>query len=559
MSGPRRNPPRARRLSRRDFIKRLGGGGLAAGSLSLLPAYGSSDPLGGRGPSQSGQVEFLHGVASGDPLKDRVILWTRVSGSNLASLSVGYEVFSDPELLMRVAAGSVLTSHERDYTVKVDADGLQPGTTYYYRFNVGDVFSPVGRTRTAPEGPTSHLRAAVVSCASLAHGYFNAYRRVAERTDLDVVLHLGDYIYEYGSGEYGSLREYEPAYEILVLDDYRTRHAQYKRDPDLQEAHRQHPFITVWDDHESANNSWRDGAQNHTEGEEGSWAQRKAWAVQAYHEWLPIRTPDAADPTRIYRSFRYGDLADFIMLDTRLIARDEQASLADYDSINDEERQLLWTEQLDFLAEHLAASGAQWKLLGQQVMFGQLLLPSLPEAAKLLNVTVEQIEAMLQSLPIVSSEKLTLNPDQWDGYRAERSRVFDLIESLQVDNAVVLTGDIHTSWSMDLARDPTNPLDYKPRNGNGSLAVEFVATSVTSPGLPAAQALVPLLLRSNPHIKYVDLAQKGYLLLDITPERVVGEHWYIDTIEQTSSVETLGNAMMVAAGAHHLVDAEETA
>ncbi|MES0873532.1 alkaline phosphatase D family protein [Sinimarinibacterium thermocellulolyticum] len=556
MSAPRRPKPRHRHLTRRDFLRRAALGSALAGGLPLLPGCGSSDGLGGRG-SGDGMAAFRHGVASGDPLADRVILWTRVSGVS-APTTVDYVICTDAALRDVVGQGSVVTDAARDYTVKVDATGLRPATTYYYRFSVGAVQSPVGRTRTAPQGALARLRVGVVCCSSLAHGYFNAYRRLAERADLDLVLHLGDYIYEYGSGEYGDVRAYEPAHEILTLDDYRTRHAQYKTDPDLQELHRQHPVVAVWDDHETADNAWRDGANNHTEADEGLWAQRKAWGVQAYHEWLPIRTPEPARPERIYRRLRYGELADFVMLDTRLIGRDLQAALTGASDMNDPARRLLGAEQLAWLEEQLAAPGVTWKLLGQQVMFGQLRIPSLPELSALTGLPVEQLQTLLQGLPIVSTGGLVINTDQWDGYRAERMRVFDLLETLGVENPVVLTGDIHTSWAMDLARDPVNPLVYDPLTGEGSLGVEFVCTSVTSPGLDPLAEFAPLVRLFNPHMKYVDLARKGYLLLDITAERVVGEHWYVETVSEPGGSESFGAAFAVAAGTRRLVTAEQT-
>jgi alkaline phosphatase D len=558
MSSPRRPKTRHTALSRRDFLRRAVWGSAAVGSLPLLPACGSSEGPGGRDPG-SGGAAFRHGVASGDPLADRVMLWTRVSGIAAGAVAVDYQVWSDAALTQAVAIGSTSTDALRDYTVKVDVGGLQPATSYYYRFSCNGVASPIGRTRTAPSGATARLRIGVASCSSLAHGLFGAYRKLAERNDLDVVLHLGDYIYEYGTGEYGSFRAYEPATEILTLDDYRTRYGQYRSDPDLQELHRQHPMINVWDDHETADNAWREGAANHTEGAEGLWQQRKAMAVQAYYEWLPIRQIDPARPERIYRSFRYGDLADLVMLDTRIIGRDLQAGLTDASSINDAGRSLLGGEQLAWLSEQLAASDATWQVLGQQVMFGQLRIPSLPELSVLTGLPVEQLQTLLQSLPVVSTGGLIINPDQWDGYRAERSRVFDLLESLQVPNPVVLTGDIHTSWCMDLSRDPANPLVYNPVNGSGSRGVEFVCTSITSPGLDALNDLTPLLRLLNPHIKYVDLARKGYLLLDITPERLTGEHWYVDAIDRSEVSESLGAAFAVDAGARRLQPAEQTA
>ncbi|HEY0915557.1 MAG TPA: alkaline phosphatase D family protein, partial [Solimonas sp.] len=546
MSGPRRRSTRRKSgLSRRDFLRRAGGVA-AFGALPMLPGCGSSDPVGA-----GGDAEFLHGVASGDPLSDRVILWTRVTTA-AERASVSYEVASDADFRSIVSRGSFITDAARDYTVKVDAAGLQPATTYYYRFQAGKQTSPAGRTRTAPSGAVDRLRVGVVSCSSYAHGYFNAYRKLAQRADLDVVLHLGDYIYEYGTGEYGSVRPYEPDHEILTLSDYRTRHAYYKREADVQAVHRQHPFITVWDDHETADNSWQGGAANHTEGAEGEWALRKAWAIQAYHEWMPIRTPDQANLERIYRSFRYGDLAEFTMLDTRIIGRDLQASLVDAGSINDPDRQLIGEPQRNFLATTLANAGeVKWKFLGQQVMFGQLRV-GLPELSLVTEIPVPQLQALLQGLPLVSTGGLVINTDQWDGYRPERQRVLDLISGLDLDNVVVLTGDIHSSWAMDISHDPNNPLVYNSITGDGSRAVEFVCTSVTSPGLEPLNPLAGALRLLNPHMKYVDVARKGYLLLDIVPEKVTGEFWYVDTVESVSENESFGTAFSTADGSNRL-------
>ena len=252
---------------------------------------------------------FAHGVASGDPLADGVILWTRVtlaSSTSTSPVDVEYVVATEPSLAASsvVAGGRFTTDATRDYTVKVDVGGLKPATTYYYRFAVASAssgavaagVSPVGRTRTLPVGSVDRVRVAVASCASLAHGYFNAYRRIAERADLDLVVHLGDYIYEYGDGDYGSLRPYEPSHEIVSLADYRQRHAQYKRDTDVQALHRQHAMVAIWDDHEFADNAWSGGAANHTEGAEGTWTARVAAALQAYYEWMPVRRVDAAEP-----------------------------------------------------------------------------------------------------------------------------------------------------------------------------------------------------------------------------------------------------------------------
>ncbi len=557
MSGPRIRVSRPRALTRRDFLRRAALGGAALGSLPLLPACGSSD---GNDGSADNAPEFLHGVASGDPLSDRVILWTRVSGIESGPASVGYTVWTDPALSQPVTSGTATTDAARDYTVKIDVTGLQPGTTYYYRFSMQGQDSPVGRTRTLPVGAVEHLRIAVVSCSSYAHGLFTAYARVAERADLDVVVHLGDYIYEYNSGtqegDYGDFRQYEPRQEILTLADYRGRYAQYRLDADVQSLHRQHAMINIWDDHETADNSSRDAAVNHTPASEGEWAVRVDGALQAFYEWLPVRQVNATDPRKNYRSFRFGDLAELIMLEERLLAREQPLEglaeisgvsvlLLPLGEVQNEDRQMLGAEQEAWLAETLRTSEARWKLLGQGVMFGQFKIAGLPELA---------------------TGGVYINPDQWDGYPAARGRIYDMLEGAggmpPIADVVVLTGDIHSSWSMDLARDPNNPLSplggYNPLTGEGSRAVEFVATSVTSPGLEAFAPLAPLIPVLNPHIKYSDFSQKGYLLLDLTPERAVGEHWYVDTITAVSANQSLGDARQTVAGANRLGAAEAT-
>lgn len=282
---------------------------------------------------QSPEISFDYGVASGDPLQNAVILWTHVTpldeDDRLEPIPVRWVVADDADLEDIVAEGEVSASAAADFTVKVDAKGLAPGQSYYYGFSVGNRNSPTGQTKTLPGSKTERVRLAVVSCSNYPAGYFNVYRAIAQRSDIDTVVHLGDYFYEYGADGFGSEtgkalgRVSDPTHEIVSLDDYRTRHAQYRSDPDLQEMTARHPMIAVWDDHETANNSYKQGAQNHDESE-GDWSERKAAAIRAYHEWLPIRAPDPKQLERTYRSFQYGDLATLIMLDTRLIGRDKQ-------------------------------------------------------------------------------------------------------------------------------------------------------------------------------------------------------------------------------------------
>lgn len=458
---------------------------------------------------------FYHGVASGDPLADRVIIWTRVTPSSNEDVTVNYQMATDVEMRNVVKSGSFITNSERDFTVKIDVDGLSPATHYYYQFEALGKKSVIGRTKTAPANDSEYLRFGVVSCANYQNGYFNAFRKLAERKDLDAVIHLGDYLYEYGSSNED--RPHVPENEIISLADYRARHSHYKLDPDLRYAHAQNPWIMVWDDHETTNNSYKDGAENHTEGTEGNWEERKQLALQAYYEWQPIRLPDNSNFTRIWRSFSYGNLADIVMLDTRIYGREEQlsdAAIAAGSDINSDERQMLGTDQLDFLKFETEMSDAKWKILGQQVMMTQLNVLGLP--------TAEEIPVLGDILTeLVKEGGIAINADAWDGYPKERERVLKHLADNEIDNSIVLTGDIHTSWAADLHWDISNPLKYNPITG-GSVAVEFVTPSITSSNAdaidPSAQSapLVHTVIRAvNPHIKYVDMYAHGYMILDL--------------------------------------------
>ncbi len=550
MGRPKYIKPRAQGSTRREFFKRSGS---AAVALAAVPSM----PLCSAMAATVGTPLFQHGVASGDPLTDRVILWTRVSTARSAAVTVNYVVATDPALSNVVLRGSTKTSPARDFTVKVDAGPLRPDTTYYYRFDAEGTSSPVGRTKTLPQGNANRLRMAVVSCSNHAYGYFNAYRHVAERADLDLVMHLGDYIYEYGNGEYGNVRVTEPATEILTLSDYRTRHAQYKRDADLQAAHRQHPWIIIWDDHEVANDSWKGGAQNHSDDTEGVWTDRRAAALQAYYEWMPVRPVDTTDLTRNNRAFQYGNLVDLVMLEERLSARSQQlpATIAvpglgnvftQTGAFADPTRTLLGATQEAWLANRLRSSSTRWRFLGQGVMFAQLKGVNAANAA---------------------GGGLFLNSDQWDGYQPARNRIYDILRGTgsvpAVNNVVVLTGDIHSSWAADLTQDPGNPVvatgGYNPITGEGSHAVEFVGTSITSPGINDPSGSTATLLRGiNPHFKYIDLNRRGYMLIDATPERVVAEWWYVDTVASISHVQTFGVAFEVQNGSNRLVPSVQT-
>ncbi|MFS1524974.1 alkaline phosphatase D family protein [Microbulbifer sp. 2304DJ12-6] len=514
-------------LSRRRFLQ-FSGAGLAV--LPLLKAYGS------------GHQPFQHGVASGDPLTDRVILWTRISPSSdplfQSTVPYSWQVALDPEMRLLVNSGGGVTGPEADYTIKVDASGLQPGTTYYYRFYSNSMDSPIGRTRTLPIGHLDRLRFAVTSCSNYPMGYFNVYREIALRPDLDVVLHLGDYLYEYGPGGFGTNagleREPIPAKEMVTVQDYRQRYAQYRSDPDLQEVHRQHPFICVWDDHETTNNAWAGGAENHNpERGEGDWFERRSVANRVYFEWMPIRDNGILDrfgDRAIYRRFRFGNLVDLMMLDTRIAARDKQANWFDQGSADDPARSLLGQQQEGWLYRSLTRSqsdGVRWRVLGQQVMMAQLTL----------------------------ARDFSINMDQWDGYTAARSRLFNHISQNNIENFVVLTGDIHSSWAWDLASNPFSIFDYGPLTGRGALGGEFVTPGVSSSFLDKSQLTDVAAIALDgliPHLKWVDITQRGYLLMDISHSRAKA-HWYhVNTVRSKNYSTTLARMYKQKAGYNHI-------
>nr|MBV6630393.1 alkaline phosphatase D family protein [Oceanococcus sp. HetDA_MAG_MS8] len=463
---------------------------------------------------------FTHGVASGDPLADRVVFWTRaLPADGISPVEYSLVVATDPALTQVVATASGITEAGRDFTIKEDIALPFPGTTYYYRFSVGDEQSPLGRTRTAPLGSNEHLRFAVVACSNYGNGYFNAYQQIARRADLDAVIHLGDYFY---AGASNAVRDTKPGGEVFTLEGYRQRFQQYRTDPDLLECHRQHPFITIWDDHESANNSFREGARAHGEGE-GDWSDRKAASIQAYFEWLPVReqfNPLSNPNAHLYRKLQYGELLDLVMLDTRLL-RDEppadSPALCE-PALTDPSRQMLGEVQEAWLGEELRNSTAQWRMIGTSVMLGQWKIFGLPDQP--------------------TCGGLYLNADQWDGFQVARERIFDLLE--EVPNCGFITGDIHSAWALDVVRDPNNPLAYNPVTGEGSLAVEFVSNSVTS-AFPLDNGDLGF-VGQNLHVKFIETDMRGYMVMDITPERMQADWWFVDTVAMPSEVEAFGES-----------------
>lgn len=465
--------------------------------VCALPALGCSrDEV----PPAADPV-FSHGVASGDPLPDAVILWTRVTATT--RVDGQWEVSKDATFATIASSGPFVAEASRNWTVKIDATGLAPATTYYYRFRALGRSSPIGRTRTAPLDARA-LRFAVVSCASVPHGYFHVYRAIAARTDLDAVIHLGDYIYEYAEGEYGSVRSSEPTHGLRTLDDYRQRYAQYRRDRDLQEAHRQHPFICIWDDHEHVDNAYREGTTGDNP-DVSPWPDQRKAASQAYSEWIPIRDqPDG----RIWRALRYGTLVDLFLLDTRIWGRDIQLPEGD-PKIADATRQILGADQETWLAEQLRTSTARWKLVGQQVM--------------------------MMSVPS------WFRDDGWDEYPAARGRFYDVLDREKVADVVVLSGDVHSSWAAELSRDEGSP----------PLAVELITPAVSSPGNKSRDAAA--IAREAPFVKYVDLLKNGFVILSVAEERTHAAWYHVEDVEDEDGGDvTFGAGFAVRRGAARL-------
>ncbi len=566
-------------VSRRRFLSLTAKGiGLAVVSKGLAGCVFDSD-------TTSVPARFTNGVASGDPTQTAVIIWSRAvpSDANFSgTLPMSWEVATDMSFSNLVNTGSSTTTVEQDFTLKVDAQGLQPNTTYYYRFRAGQATSPTGVTRTLPSGDVAFAKLAVVSCSNYPAGYFNVYDMISNEQELTAVVHLGDYLYEYARDGYASEnaatlgREVVPDKEIVTLTDYRERYAQYRSDENLQNLHASHPFICVWDDHEVTNDAYRDGAENH-QPEEGDYEQRKLVALQAYFEWMPIRPVLEDDNEVINRSFQIGNLVDLIMLDTRIVGRDQQLNLLTYidpttgafdatsfgADVSDPNRTLLGSSQLQWLQDQLVNSTSTWQVLGQQVLMGRMNLPaaivtqqlSISDFGELAQVAIigQRIAANDPTLSAAevaffeaNAARLTpevqqllqlpgipYNLDAWDGYAAEREVILATAKQLQ-RNLVVLAGDTHNAWANNI----------KDINGD-TVAVEFATASVSSPGLEAFLGLNPEdipateagLVSLIEDLQYLNGSDRGYMTVTFTPEQVISDWRYVDTILSTSYSE----------------------
>ena len=527
------------RLTRRGAL----GFGVAGLGAAACTTTGTQPAAGG------GSGAFRHGIASGDPTQTSVVIWTRVTPDQPGPVAVTWGVARDSGFKDVVKRGNASTGPERDYTVKVDVTGLEPGQLYYYWFTAGRTASPGGATRTLPATGSADYRMAVVSCSNWPFGFFNGYREIAKRGakgQIDAVIHLGDYIYEYGVNGYGGVmgkelnRNHAPEHECVSLDDYRGRYAQYRTDPDLQAAHAIAPWFCTWDDHESANNSYRTGAENHQPDTEGEWSVRKAAAVQAYLEWMPVRDPSAGRPREaIWRKFDIGDMATLFLLESRLVGRgedltfDEMFMAPDAErpaiaealkaKVNDPNRTMLGFEQEAWLAEELktsAAAGKKWQVLGNQVTMAKVKMPDLQR-----HLPPEKYEKISQgSKRFWSTARwgFEWNLDSWCGFPQARERLYAAAKAANA-RLITLAGDTHTAWANELH-------DAKGQKRG----VEFGCTSITSPGAGDSMPFEELnwmMPEANDEVLYYNAFAKGFTVLTLAADRVEAEFVKVSTIK----------------------------
>jgi alkaline phosphatase D len=505
----------------------LPGGALAAMQAALTPG-------------------FSHGVASGEPSQNSVLLWTRfVSAAGEAKLRA--EIATDVRFRKVVSGGEVLAAAQRDHIAKVTLGGLKPGRGYFYRFIAPDgTISPTGRTRTLPAGKVDRYRMAVFSCSNLPFGWFNAYAHAAQMGDFDLSLHLGDYIYEYQRGNYPAAKDavanrlIEPANEIVSLADYRLRYASYRADPDLQAIHAAAPMLCMWDDHEFTNDAYADGAQNH-QPNEGVWAERKQMAEQAYREWMPVR--DLTSGER-WASYRIGNLAEIFLTESRIGARSKPADLQIPKGADDAavaaaiksfiggewqsmERTMLGRTQEEWLVRGFCSNRGRWNIWAQQTIVGTIRQPD-DTASWLAPDAASFVRERVQRGALAAKAGIPSNMDAWDGYPAARGRALSAAQASKAD-LIVLTGDTHNAWAFDLAHD------------NKPAGIEFAGQGVTSPGLESAftgatpATVANAITRANPGLKWTDTSRRGYMVVELTPARASSEWRFVETIKERSA------------------------
>ena len=533
-------------FTRRKFVKSALTTGAAAGPLlstwcgKVLAAL--SDPVRNR--------QFSHGVASGDPTHDGVVLWTRVIARGAVLVSWQLAISSDFNNILQ--QGETTTSEDADHTVKIEVADLEPGQTYYYRFTVDGVTSEPGRTRTLPEGPLERLGIAVASCSNYPFGYFNAYAEIADDEEIDFVVHLGDYIYEYGADGWGSDqgavtgRIHSPAHEIVSLEDYRERHGQYKSDRASRLMHASHPLIPTWDDHESANNPWVNGAGNHQPESEGDWLTRRDASLQAFFEWMPVREqPAGRDKEKLWRHFSFGDLASMVTLETRHTGRSMQVSYGEHlqniddtakrnqflrEVLGDPSRNMLSNEMENFLTDRLQRSVEQsqtWRIIGNQIPIART---HVPDVASRLEGEIpggfNPAPGSHAQFSRLGELDLPFYLDTWDGYPAARERFYDLCRNAGATDLIVLTGDSHAFWANELFND-----------SNQAMGVELGTTGITSPGdfesygPQGATAFDRLVYEHNREVVWTDCRHRGFIKLVLTQESAKAEYIVVDNVQ----------------------------
>ena len=536
-----RSPAAAPTPTRRTVLKAGAAGAALVGASGLAGRFSASAQEAAQGAVDAGgHAVFQHGVASGDPLPDSVLLWTRatshpgdVPGAGAGTVvKLLCEVATDDSFGTIVLSGEAIADPAADNTVKLDATGLAPDTWYSYRFTVAEgefagQISPIGRTRTTPAAGAApdKLGIALTSCANWEAGYFSAYRDMADNADVDVIMCVGDYIYEYPRGEYtgksGAIRDHEPAHEIISLADYRRRYGHYRTDADLQAAHAAKPWLVTWDDHEVTNDNHATGAENHDPATEGDYVTRRDAAIQAYLEWLPVRATPFSQGGHLYRSFSYGTLAEIVMLDLRTY-RDQAPEFVNIGDTDDQGRTMLGSEQMNYLHSRWSTSSANWNLVGNSVMFTPVLIPPLdPQTSGAI--------AELMGLP---QDGIPYNSDQWDGYAAERRRLIRMMADEGLDNVVFLTGDIHSSWACDV---PVTPGRYP---GDGVAAAEIVCASVNASNIDdivklpqrnaISQTAEQALMAANRHLKWIEFDHHGYVNVQVRADEILAEYRFVE-------------------------------
>jgi len=534
------------RVDRRSFIAT---GTLGLGAFSLPGFAQAANVSTSRG--------FTHSVASGEPAQDSMLLWTRYAPVSGDSAHIRAEVSATPDFQKVISGGEQVTGPWRDWTVKITVAGLKPGTIYHYRFIAADgTMSPVGRTKTLPEGAASSFKAAIFSCSNMAFGYFNAYAHAADHDDFDLAVHLGDYFYEYSPGHYPETKDElagrlpQPLAETVHIADYRLRYASYRSDPDLQRLHARLPMIVQWDDHESANDSWEGGAENHQPDTEGEWNLRRAAAIQVYREWMPV----SDEP---WKAYDIGTLATLFRTETRMLARTRQPDIAAVfkdadvakalvtfrDTVwNDPAATMMGSQQENWLAHAMLGSvkgGAKWQVVGFGTVIGKQYLPE--DAITWLAPGADvRAKSYVQAGIVAAKAGLPFNYDSWGGYPAARARFLKSSQAMGA-NVIVISGDSHNAWAHDLVQD------------GKAAGVEFAGTSVTSPGYEHEIAADPKivaagLIKASPELKWCDTSRRGYMAMTLTPERASNDWIMVDTIKQRSARAEVAHSASITPG-----------